>query len=398
MKVLQINSVCGIGSTGRIATDIHNMLIEQGHESYIAYGRDEPKNCDNAIRIGSKFDNYAHVLKTRIFDKHGFGSKKATIEFIDKIKRLDPDIIHLHNIHGYYINIEILFNYLKEANKPVIWTLHDCWSFTGHCVHFDYAGCEKWKEKCYSCPEKRMYPSSFNLDNSKSNYTIKKHVFNGIKKMTIVTPSNWLANLVKESFFSGYPIKIINNGIDLDVFRPTESMFREDNNINDKFIILGVAHTWSHRKGIQYFIEVSGKLKEDEVIVLVGLSKKQLKDLPNNIIGVTRTNSAKELAEIYSAADVFVNPTLEEVMGLTNVEALACGTPVITFNTGGSIECIDNKTGIITETRNTEGLLSAITKIRSNISWFKSSDCIKRARENYNKDMKYQEYIDAYKG
>src|SRR5690554_6445846 len=143
MKVLQVNSVCGIGSTGRIATDINNILIEQGHESYIAYGRDLPKNCENAIRIGTKIDNYTHVAKTRLLDKHGFGSIKATKEFINKVIDINPDIIHLHNIHGYYINIEILFDYLKEANKPVVWTLHDCWSFTGHCSNFDYVGCDK---------------------------------------------------------------------------------------------------------------------------------------------------------------------------------------------------------------------------------------------------------------
>ncbi|MBG0764208.1 MAG: glycosyltransferase [Tissierellales bacterium] len=195
MKVLQINSVCGIGSTGRIATDIHNILIDQGHESYIAYGRDLPKNCDNAIRIGTKIDNYTHVLKTRLLDKHGFGSKQATIEFIDKVKKLNPDIIHLHNIHGYYINIEILFDYIKEAKKPVVWTLHDCWSFTGHCSHFDYIGCEKWKTGCFDCPQKHEYPKSLFFDNSNWNYSKKREIFSGIDEMAIVTPSNWLADL-----------------------------------------------------------------------------------------------------------------------------------------------------------------------------------------------------------
>jgi putative colanic acid biosynthesis glycosyltransferase len=213
MKVLQINSVCGIGSTGRIATDIHDILIEQGHESYIAYGRDLPKNCENAIRIGTKIDNYTHVAKTRLLDKHGFGSIKATKEFINKVIDINPDIIHLHNIHGYYINIEILFDYLKEANKPVVWTFHDCWSFTGHCAYFDYVGCNKWKTGCYSCPEKKAYPSSLIFDNSKNNYINKKEIFTVVKNLTIVTPSQWLANLVQESFLNEYPVKVINNGI-----------------------------------------------------------------------------------------------------------------------------------------------------------------------------------------
>ena len=235
MKILQINSVCGIGSTGRIATDIHNILIEQGHESYIAYGRDLPKNCDNAIRIGTKIDNYTHVAKTRLLDKHGFGSKQATIEFIESVKELNPDIIHLHNIHGYYINIEILFNYLKEANKPVVWTLHDCWSFTGHCSHFDYIGCNKWRTGCFDCPQKQEYPKSILVDNSKWNYNKKKAIFNGLKKLTIVTPSNWLAELVGDSFLKKYEIITINNGIDTAIFKLRKSGFRYKYNLENKF-------------------------------------------------------------------------------------------------------------------------------------------------------------------
>ena len=228
MKVLQINSVCGIGSTGRIATDINNILIEQGHESYIAYGRDLPRNCGTSIRIGTKCDNYTHGVLTRVFDKHGFGSRKATQDFIKEVKKLDPDIIHLHNIHGYYINIEILFDYLKEAYKPVIWTLHDCWAFTGHCSYFDYIGCTRWETQCYSCPGKRSYPASAFLDNSKMNYSRKKAIFTGIKNLTIVTPSKWLAGLVKQSYLKKYPVKVINNGIDLEVFRPIKNDLREN--------------------------------------------------------------------------------------------------------------------------------------------------------------------------
>ena len=223
MKVLQINSVCGIGSTGRIATDIHHILTEQGHESYIAYGRNLPMNCENTIRIGKKFDNYSHVAFTRIYDKHGFGSIKATKEFIEKIKELNPDIIHLHNIHGYYINIELLFDYLKKANKPVVWTLHDCWAFTGHCAHFDYIQCRKWQTGCEKCPQKTSYPSSYIFDHSKENYKKKKEIFTGVNNLIIVTPSKWLANLAKKSFLGDYPIEVINNGIDLDHFKPIRS-------------------------------------------------------------------------------------------------------------------------------------------------------------------------------
>lgn len=394
MKVLQINSVCGVGSTGRIATDIHGMLIEQEHESYIAYGRGKARNCDNTIKIGSKFDNYTHVALTRVFDKHGFGSKRATVEFIKEVKEIDPDIIHLHNIHGYYMNIEILFDYLKEISKPVVWTLHDCWSFTGHCAYFDYVGCEKWENGCYDCPQKGKYSSSILLDNSKENYNKKKALFTGVKNMTIVTPSKWLSGLVKQSYLKDYHVKVIHNGIDLDVFKPTESKFREVYGNYDKFIILGVASVWEERKGLKYFFELSKTLAKDEIIVLVGITEKQKSELPENVIGITRTNNTKELAEIYTKADVFVNPTLEDNFPTTNLEAMACGTPVITFETGGSIECIDENTGYAVEKGSIEELRKTISKIKRVKP--SSKDCINRASQ-FNKDIKFNEYIDLYK-
>lgn len=366
MKVLQINSVCGIGSTGRIVTDIHNMLIEQGHESNIAYGRDLPNKCEDAIRIGTKFDNYVHVAKTRIFDKHGFGSKRSTLRFIDIVKELDLDIIHLHNIHGYYINIEVLFNFLKETNKPVVWTLHDCWSFTGHCSHFDYIGCEKWKNGCYKCPQKTEYPKRFLIDNSKWNYKKKKEIFTGISDMTIVTPSKWLAELVKKSYFKDYEIKIINNGIDLSIFKPTESCFREKYKLENKYIILGVSSTWNERKGLYEYIRLSKMLDGNEIIVLVGVTENQKNHLPSNIIGITRTNDTKELSEIYSAADVFVNLTLEDNYPTVNLEAIACGTPVISYNTGGCNETINESTGFIVEKKNVNKVLEILRKLKNN--------------------------------
>lgn len=394
MRVLQINSVCGVGSTGRIATDIHQILLEQGYESYIAYGRGEALNCDNAIKIGNKFDNYAHVAKTRILDRHGFGSKKATLEFIRKIEELNPDIIHLHNIHGYYINIEILFDYLKKANKPVVWTLHDCWSFTGHCSYFDYVGCTKWKDGCYDCPEKKEYPTSLLMDSSKSNYNQKKEIFTDIENLIIITPSKWLASLVKESFLREYPVKVINNGIDLDIFKPTNSNFIEKNNLEDKFIILGVASIWERRKGLNYFLKLANEIEKDEIIVLVGVTEKQKKTFPSNILGITRTNNVQELAELYAVADVFVNPTLEDNFPTTNLEALACETPVVGFATGGSIESIEAGNGIIVEKENLEHLLKSIKKVKDNDAFQPS---LERVQRLYDKDIKFHEYIELYK-
>jgi glycosyltransferase involved in cell wall biosynthesis len=396
MKVLQVNTVCGTGSTGRIAADIHKMLIEQRHESIVAYGRGTTHNCDNTIKIGNNLDFYRHALKTRILDKHGFGSKNATRKFIEEVKDYNPDLIHLHNVHGYYINIELLFNFLKEYKKPIVWTLHDCWAFTGHCAYFDYANCYKWETHCQKCPEKKSYPKSVFLDNSYDNFEKKKKLFTGLKNMTLVTPSRWLANLAKRSFLKEYPVKVINNGIDLDVFKPTLSDFREKYGLENRFIILGVASEWTRRKGLEYFIELSKILSDKEAIVLVGLSKKQKQDLPKNIVGITRTNSPKELAEIYTASDIYFNPTLEDNFPTTNLEALACGTPVITFNTGGSIEAIDSSTGYIVEKGDLQKVKQIIQRTEKEGKDKYSKHCITRANNYYDKDKKFQEYIELY--
>lgn len=389
MKVLQINTVCGTGSIGRIEVDLYKMLKEQGHDCLIAYGRGTPPKDIQTIRIGNDWDIRRSGLKTRLTDREGFGSKRATKQFIEKVKKYDPDVIHLHNLHGYYINIEVLFNYLKEANKKVIWTLHDCWAFTGHCTHFDYIGCDKWKTGCEKCPQTREYPKSLLLDHSKLNYQTKKELFTKVKNLMIVTPSHWLADLAKESFLAEYPVEMIHNGIDLEVFKPTPSNFRERYHCEDKTIVLGVANVWSRRKGLNAFVQLSKELPKDFQIVLVGLSKKQIKKLPENIIKIERTNNIRELTKIYTVADVFVNPTLEEVLGMTNVEALACGTPVITYDTGGSPECIDEKCGRVVAKENIKELKK---RIEDKI-YIEKKYCLEKAKEFCESDisMKYYE-------
>ena len=391
MKVLQINSVCGVGSTGRIATDLYKVLEEQGHECVIAYGRGTAPEGIKTIKIGTDFDNYMHVAKTRLFDKHGFGSTKATKEFIKKVKEYDPDVIHLHNIHGYYINIEILFNYLKELDKKVIWTLHVCWAFTGHCSHFDYIGCDKWKAECEKCPQKKEYPSSILKNNSNWNYEKKKQLFTSVNNMTIVTPSRWLSNLVKESFLNKYPIKVINNGIDLGIFKPTKSNFREKHNLQDKIIILGVASVWTKKKGFYYFIEVAKKLNDSFKVVMVGISEKQKTRLPKNILAISRTNNAKELAEIYSAADIFINPTLEDTYPTTNLEAIACNTKVITFDVGGSKEAVLDNNNSIVNGRDCDSLIDKIIDFSKDLSNVELENKIM-----LDKNKKYKEYEKIY--
>ena len=335
MRVLLINSVCGIRSTGRICTDLAQQFEKEGHEVKIAYGRvDEvPEQFKKyAVRIGTDMDLQLHALRTRILDEHGFGSKRATKEFLKWAEEYDPDLVWLHNIHGYYINVEMLFAWIKSRPQmQVKWTLHDCWAFTGHCSHFSVVQCEQWKTQCRQCVQKDRYPVSKIKDNCYLNFERKKAAFTGVKNMILITPSKWLANLVKQSFLKEYLIEVQYNTIDLNVFKPTESDFRKRYHLEDKKIVLGVASTWDDRKGLNEFFELRRMLDDSYVIVLVGLSEKQIEGLPEMIIGISRTNNTVELAEIYTAADIFVNPSKEETFGLTTVEAIACGTPALVY-------------------------------------------------------------------
>ncbi len=347
MKILFINSVCGIGSTGRICTDLAQQFEKEGHTVKIAYGRSATvpeKFKKYAVRIGTDFDVKLHALQTRLFDTHGFGSKRATKKFLEWLDAYNPDLVWLHNIHGYYINIEMLFNWLK--NRPqtqVKWTLHDCWAFTGHCAHFTVANCEKWKTHCASCPQHGRYPASF-WDNSARNFDRKKAAFTGVQNMTIVCVSHWLENLVKQSFLKGYPIQVVHNTIDKTIFKPTPGDFRQKYGLENKKIILGVANVWSKSKGLNDFIKLARQLDDKYAIVLVGLTDKQMKELPKNCLGIKRTNSPQELAAIYTAADVFFNPSREETFGLTTLEALSCGTQTVVY-AGTACEEVAKKYG-----------------------------------------------------
>ncbi len=342
MRVLMINVVCGIRSTGRICTDLAAELEAQGHEVKIAYGRFEvPEKFQKyAVRIGSDLDIKLHGLKARLLDGAGFGSRRATEHFIDWVKEYDPDVIHLHNIHGYYINVEVLFKYLKTCGKKVIWTQHDCWAFTGHCAYFDYASCERWKTDCNSCPCKMDYPACQGLSRAKQNYNQKKKLFTEIPNMTLITPSYWLAGLIKDSYLRDYPVSTIHNGVDTSMFKHTEGNIKHRFGIENKRVVLGVAAIWDKRKGLEYMVEVAGLLGDEYKVVVIGVTEEQKAKLPESVLGILHTNSVKELVEWYSAADVYVNPTLEDNYPTTNIEAVACGTPVITFNTGGSIESV----------------------------------------------------------
>lgn len=362
MKVLMINVCSGIKSTGRICTDLASALIKNGHEVKIAYGRGFVPTEYQSIskRITSTINVYKQAVLSRIFDSEALmGNETNTKEFINWIKVYKPDIIHLHNIHGYYINCELLFSFLKDYKKPVIWTLHDCWSFTGHCAYFDYINCSKWLTGCKHCPQKKSYPSSYIFNRSYENYKRKKTLFTQLEKLTIVTPSKWLAKYVVQSFLQNYQICVIPNGINIDIFKPCINNVKEKLGITNKILILGVAASWGQRKGLNTFLELSKKLDDRYVIVLIGLTRNQIKSLPNGIIGIESTNDVHELAEYYSAADYFVNPTLEDNYPTTNLEAIACGTPVITFDTGGSVESAAMY-GFITKNKSADAIYNII--------------------------------------
>lgn len=392
MRILQINSVCGYGSTGRIAIDLVNVLQQERHESCIAFGRGTSQKGFDTIRIGTNKDVMLHGVLSRIFDRHAFYSKLATKKFMKWIDDYRPDVIHLHNLHGYYINIEILFMYIRNKNIPVVWTMHDCWAFTGHCAYFEYVGCIQWKLGCSHCPQKREYPKSLLIDASKKNYVQKRELFCSIEKMYIVTPSHWLKDLVQQSFLNKFTVEVIHNCIDLNVFTVQASNIRKRYGLEHVKILLGVASVWNHRKGFSDFIKLAKELRDCYKIVLVGLSEKQLKVLPENVLGIKRTDSVTELAELYSAADIFINPTLEDNFPTTNLEALACGTPIITYPTGGSVECVDDTCGLVTKERNYKSILQALEDIeRLNI---KRDACVHKA-QTYGKDG-FREYINIY--
>lgn len=397
MKIFQINSVCGIRSTGRIVADIYAELKTAGHDCKIAYGRLDAKNVaeNDVYKIGSKRGVYFDGLMTRLSGRAGAYSRKATKKLIDYIKNYGPDIIHLHNIHGYYINIFLLFDFLKTFHGKVVWTLHDCWPFTGHCAYFERSGCEKWKTHCKECPSVKEYPKSLFFDCSSKQYAEKKAAFCGLKDLTLITPSNWLNNLVKQSFLNEYNVITINNGINTADFRHVESAdYRYK--LPGKKILLGVAVPFTERKGFSDFIKLSRMLNDDYVLVLVGLDERQKSSLPANIVGLPRTNKTDVLAELYSRAECFLNLTYEDNFPTTNIESLCCGTPVITYDTGGSAEVIikSGGYGAIIPKGDLNGVCCAISKLQDKKEEIENIS--RQARSLFDRKIMVEKYLNLY--
>lgn len=390
MKVVQINSVCGSGSTGKICVSISESLTAHGIENYVLYAAD---GCRYPLSKSymSVFEVRMQALKAKAFGNYGFQSKSATKKLIEKLEEISPDVVQLHNLHGHNVHLGMLFSYFKEKHTKIFWTFHDCWAFTAYCMYFDEAGCDRWRTGCKNCPQRKKY--SWFFDRSKELYKRKRELFSGLN-LTVITPSRWLAELTKKSFLGDYPIEVIHNGIDLNLFSPRESDFRERYGISsEKKILLGVANKWEQRKGLDVFLRLVEKLDDEKFqIVLVGTDGEVDKVLPKEVISIHRTANQKELAEIYSAADCFINPTREDNFPTVNIEALACGTPVITFKTGGSAEAVTEECGIVVEKDDFEGLLNVI---EDESVVFAKEACLKRASQ-FSEKNKFKDYISLY--
>ena len=395
MKTVAAVNLGNFGSTGKVMSGINEIAQSKGYVTYQAYpGHENNQKPDvNDIQICSDFFNRVNQKLSYYTGMNGCFAFFSTLAFLKKVDKIKPDIIHLHNLHNSYINLPMLFKYIKRHNVKVIWTLHDCWAFTGQCPHFIMAKCDKWKTGCYSCTQYKKYPGSF-TDRTKTMYELKKKWFTGVKDMTIVTPSGWLADLVNQSFLKDYPVKVVNNGIDLDIFKPTDSDFREKRGLQNKYIVLGVASPWGERKGLDVFLKLSERFDDRYKIVLVGLSKEQNESLPPNIIGFERTANQTELAQVYTAADVFANPTREDNFPTVNIEALACGTPVVTFNTGGSSEMLDRDCGNVVECDDIDAFEKEIRVVCENKPYSREN-CLKRAKK-FDMNDKFEEYVRLY--
>lgn len=395
--LLQINGCANIASTGRMAEDIGDVAIANGWKSYIAYGRSACKSNSNLIKIGSKVSVLCHVLQARFFDRCGRASIHSTNELLKQIDRISPDVIQLHNLHGYFVNVPLLLNYIAKHDIPTIWTLHDCWPITGHCAHFALSNCNKWRTLCYDCPIRNEYPKSF-IDNSTNNYNIKKEAIENIPRISFITGSKWMYEIAKSSFIGNRSINIIPHGIDIDIFQPREeaNKLRNKLGLSDKFVILATGTSWEDYKGLGDFCKLRKELSSDYEILVVGLPLNKINDLPIGIRGFSKTNSPFELSVFYSMADCVMSLSRLESFGLTPVEGFACGTPAIVYNSTALPELITEQTGYVVEPGDIEDLKHKLSLLKQRGKRFYSESCRKIAVEKYNKKISYNKYISIY--
>lgn len=395
--ILQIGIEVNSGSTGRIAEQIGEVALSKGWKSYITYARGFNPSKSDTIKIGTKLNIYYHILQTRFLGNHLQSSTSATHNLIKKIKEINPDIIQLHQLHGYFLNLEVLFSFLATFKNPVVWTLHDCWAFTGHCAYFSLINCEKWESLCGRCPQIHKYPKSF-VDKSTANFHLKNRLFNSVPNFTLVTVSDWLNGLVKKSFLKNHQVLTIQNGVDVRQFFPRSDVekVRRKYNIPDHPVIMGVGTIWTQSKGLYDYFKLRKVLPENINIVLVGLSDQQVKELPDGIVGIKRTESITELAELYSMANIVTSLSYQEAFGLTPVEGFACGTPAIVYNATALPELVNPEVGILVEPGNLDEIKGAVLKILHNGKDYYKSNCIETAKKNFDVSKKYESYFSLY--
>jgi putative colanic acid biosynthesis glycosyltransferase len=391
MKILQINTTANRGSTGRITEWLGHTFLDAGHDSCIVYGRHEARSRSELMRVGGPLDLVGHGLVSAALSRHGFGSLRATRQACRSIKAWNPDVVLLHNLHGYYIHIEFLFDFLSSLECPILWTLYDCWAFTGHCTYFDDVGCTRWQTRCHNCPKLHKYPYSFGWDRTTRNFEDKRLIFNMPICMELLVHSDWLAGLVRKSYLNKYPLHVSPSGVDLSIFHPGAST--RSPMWPGKKIILGVASRWDARKGLDDLLALAKRFPPDHLVIIVGWSKGSRKDMPSNVMPISRTDSIHELAAYYARADVFVNPTYQDNFPTVNLEALACGTPVVTYRTGGSPEAIDDKTGVVVDKGDLDGLLRAVQSVLAHPRAAWRASCRRRAERLYNKEDRYADYL-----
>ena len=395
MRIFQLNTYCGVKSTGRIAAEIAKLVAADGGEARIGYGVPGISEDSRpfAVRVGSPIERKLHAVMRKLIDAEGYGSWFATKALIREMKNFQPDLVHFHNLHGCYLHLPLLFRYLSAADLPVVWTLHDCWPFTGHCAYHDFSGCTRWMSECHHCPSQKNYPVCIGLDGSRRNHRMKKKTFASLSKLTFAAPCEWMGDQLRLSFLGQYPVRTIPNGVNLHVFKPVENDLRSIHHLNDKKICLSVASEWDARKGLDYLCKAAARLK-DHCFVVIGLTSEQIAKLPDGMIGIQSTSDVHELAAWYSTADCLVNPTLEDNMPMVNLEALACGTPVVVFETGGCPEAVNASCGIVVSKGDLDGLCAAVQKAASGV--FSRDDCIRRA-SMFDCEQTFQAYLSLYK-
>lgn len=398
--VLQINVCNNVYSSGKIAGAIGDLAVKRGWDSYIAYQREYKESLSTPIVIGNWADWCLNGLGQRLFDNTGFGlgSYLSTKRLIKKIDEIKPDLIHLHVIVGYYLHFKLLFEYLATLDIPIVWTLHSCWELTGHCTHFDYEGCDRWKTECHDCPLKKEYPQSYFLDRSRKNYLQKKQLFTSPKDLHLVVVSQWLGKIVSESFLKDKPLDVIYNGIDLQAFSPSEDvgMLKKKYHMEGKFVALGVSSSWLPKKGLYDYYKLADILPPDTIIVMIGLSDRQIKSLPKNIIGIRKTTDIAELRDYYSLADVVLNLSYEETFGLTTVEGMACGTPSIVYDRTASPELVEEDTGFVVKAGDIISIFNRMNEIKRKGKVNYKGACRRRAEQCFDKDKNFQLYMDLY--